>query len=85
MADNDQNNAQAEDDVKVMRPHKIYLKDASFESPNSPELFTLKWNPKLSVEISHSTSALEQDFHEVVLTLTCLLYTSDAADEYNPV
>ena len=53
-----------------MRIEKVYLKDASFESPKSPEVFTRQWQPNLSVDINTRATPLPDDRHEVVLTIT---------------
>ncbi len=50
---------------------KIYLKDVSFESPNSPQAFTEgEWKPKINVQINSSNSVIAQDTYEVVLDIT---------------
>lgn len=50
---------------------KIYLKDVSFESPNSPQAFTEgDWKPKINVQINSSNSVIAQDTYEVVLDIT---------------
>jgi len=50
---------------------KIYLKDVSFESPNSPQAFTEgEWQPKINVQINSSNSVIAQDTYEVVLDIT---------------
>ncbi len=50
---------------------KIYLKDASFESPNSPQAFTEgDWTPQINVQINSSNQQLTQDVFEVVLDIT---------------
>ena len=77
MSEEEQPEAQAEDKVKIFRPQKIYLKDASFEAPNSPELFTKKWEPKLGVEINNSVSVLGDDIYEVILTVTATVSVED--------
>ena len=52
------------------RPQKIYLKDASFESPNSPEIFTKEWEPKLEVEIDSHSDKIADDTYDVVMKVT---------------
>ena len=49
---------------------KIYLKDTSFETPNSPEVFTENWEPEVNVELQTEAKPLLDDVHEVVLTVT---------------
>jgi preprotein translocase subunit SecB len=70
MADNDQAAAQGEGEKKGIQPQKIYLKDVSFETPNSPGIFTLDWKPDVEIDIDNKSAVLADDLHEVVLTLT---------------
>lgn len=50
---------------------KIYLKDFSFESPQAPQVFRKEdWKPKTDLNLRSSTTALENNQHEVVLTIT---------------
>lgn len=77
MPEDEQQETQADDNKIISRPQKIYLKDVSFESPNSPELFTTKWDPKLGVEINNSVSVLGDDLYEVILTITATISVND--------
>lgn len=56
---------------------KIYLKDISFETPNSPESFTHKWEPDINIELNTSGKQLAQDVHEVVLGVTVTAKLAD--------
>jgi preprotein translocase subunit SecB len=50
---------------------KIYQKDFSFESPQSPGIFgSSEWKPQTNLNLRSSHSALEGNLHEVVLTIT---------------
>jgi len=49
---------------------KVYLKDTSFETPNSPEIFTEEWKPAVNVELGTSGKLLSENVHEIVLTVT---------------
>jgi preprotein translocase subunit SecB len=50
---------------------KIYIKDVSFETPNSPAIFAqAKWEPEVSVQLNSRAVTLENDMHEVVLSIT---------------
>ncbi|MFC1772839.1 protein-export chaperone SecB [Pseudomonadota bacterium] len=48
----------------------IYLKDASFEAPNSPAILTAETHPKLSLQINTSGSRLKTNLYEVILNIT---------------
>jgi len=49
---------------------RIYLRDASFESPRAPAIFEGTWNPQVQVDINTRSNTLDDIRHEVVLTLT---------------
>ena len=50
---------------------KIYIKDFSFESPQSPQVFRAKeWAPKTSLNLRSSHTPVDGDFHEIVLTIS---------------
>ena len=56
---------------KQISIQKIYVKDFSFESPNSPTVFTAgEWSPKTNLNLRSSHSQGEKDQSEVVLTIT---------------
>jgi len=70
MADTDQAAATNEGEKKSIQFQKIYLKDVSFETPNSPGIFTLDWKPNVDIEINNTSAVLADDLYEVLLTLT---------------
>jgi len=49
---------------------RIYLKDVSFETPNSPAVFTQEFKPEIEMQLNTSVSQLDKDVYEVVLTIT---------------
>ena len=50
---------------------KIYVKDFSFESPQSPNIFNAQeWSPNTNLNLRSSHSPVSETFHEVVLTIT---------------
>ena len=56
---------------KQLAINKIYIKDLSFESPQSPAIFKgSDWNPQTNLNLRSTHNALEDDAHEVVLTIT---------------
>ncbi len=56
---------------KQITIQKIYLKDFSFESPNSPAIFTSgKWTPNTNLNLRSSHTRHDDDRSEVVLTIT---------------
>ena len=53
-----------------LRIDRIFLKDASFESPSSPEVFLRQWRPELKLDINTQANRLSDNQHQVVLTIT---------------
>lgn len=49
---------------------KIYIKDLSFEAPNSPGIFTEQWKPQANMEMNTSFEKLDDEHYEVVLKMT---------------
>ena len=50
---------------------KIYLKDASFESPASPASFGQKpWDPHIELSLNHASEAIGENQYEVILKIT---------------
>lgn len=48
---------------------KVYVKDCSFEAPNSPGIFKSEWNPKIALTLNSAANKLAEDTHEVVLNV----------------
>ncbi len=50
---------------------RIYTKDLSFESPDSPSVFLKSWQPKISVDLNTKSNVIDDDGnYEVVLSVT---------------
>ncbi len=59
------------DSDKQLSIIKIYLKDFSFESPQSPEVFRAnEWSPKTNLNLRSTHTPVDGNFHEVVLTIS---------------
>ena len=67
MADEEQG---AAGEGKQLLLQRIYLKDCSFEAPNSPQIFSGNWEPKVNLNISTDARALDGDVREVALKVT---------------
>ncbi|MBU0499744.1 MAG: protein-export chaperone SecB [Gammaproteobacteria bacterium] len=63
------------EDKRNFELKRIYLKDVSFETPNSPRIFLEDWTPKIEFQLGTETQALENNHFEVVLkvTVTCTM------------
>ena len=60
----------AENPPQKFEIQKIYIKDISFETPNSPKIFTEKWNPKTDVHIQTENNKLDEKIYEVAIVVT---------------
>lgn len=56
---------------------RIYVKDVSFETPNSPGIFTGEWKPNLDLNLGTETKKLAEDTYEVTLTVTATVKSED--------
>ena len=52
---------------------RIYIKDLSFESPSTPQLFKKQWQPKITVDLNTKGDAIDdQGNFEDVRTITMI-------------
>jgi len=56
---------------------KIFTKDISFETPNSPKIFTEKWEPTVDFNLGTNATSLEEDLFEIALTVTVTVKTGE--------
>ncbi len=55
---------------KQFELQRIYLKDVSFETPNSPQIFLQEWKPKIDLQLGTETDRLDEGVYEVMLKVT---------------
>ena len=66
MAEQEQNTTE-----KQIAIQKIYVKDFSFESPHTRDVFAKQeWSPKTNLNLRSSHTTASENSHEVVLTIT---------------
>lgn len=56
---------------------RIYLKDVSFEAPNSPAVFTEEWKPETDLDLNTGVNVLAGSNYEVELSLTITVKSAD--------
>ncbi|MCB1761374.1 MAG: protein-export chaperone SecB [Gammaproteobacteria bacterium] len=56
---------------------RIYVKDISFETPNSPAIFTEEWKPESSLNLNSNVTQLGEGIYEVVLSITVTTKVGD--------
>lgn len=49
---------------------RIYVKDASFEAPNSPQVFTKEWKPEIKLDLNSGARKLDENHYEVSVKVT---------------
>lgn len=68
----------SEEQTQQFAIQKIYLKDVSFESPNSPQAFMGKdWQPSINVHLNTINNKLNDGVYEVVLDITVTAKQND--------
>ena len=55
----------------------VYVKDASYEAPNTPAIFREEWTPKMDFDVDVSAAQLDASHFEVVLHLTVTVSVGD--------
>ena len=56
---------------------KLYVKDVSFETPNSPMIFTQQWEPKVDFNLASNAQGLDKGLYEIALTVTVTVKLED--------
>lgn len=57
---------------------KIYIKDVSFESPDTPQAFSFtKWEPKIDLNLNNAHNNIDDNLYEAVLTITATVKHQD--------
>jgi len=49
---------------------RVYTKDVSFETPNSPAIFQKEWKPEIKLDLDTRSNKLADNTYEVVLAVT---------------
>lgn len=81
MADNEvpSENAQANQEKSQagFALQRIYVKDLSFESPNSPQVFQKQWKPEVKMDLSTKHKPVAENLYEVVISVTLTVAVED--------
>jgi preprotein translocase subunit SecB len=49
---------------------RIYVKDLSYEAPNTPHTFGEEWKPEVQLNLETKSTKVQENIHEVVLSVT---------------
>ena len=79
MAEENENNAKAEAPAQQFGIIKIYVKDASFESPHVPELFSgnATISPSINLQLNSEARKIGDDAYEVTLSVVVTATEND--------
>jgi preprotein translocase subunit SecB len=55
---------------------RIYVKDLSYEAPNTPHTFTEDWKPEVQLNLETKSTRIQDNVHEVVLSVTATVTSS---------
>jgi len=61
----------------VMALQKVYLKDASFEAPNAPQIFQEQGQPQIQMNLNQKVTTIAENTYDVVLTVTVTCTVND--------
>lgn len=73
MAEEQENQAVAADEEAAQGKfglQKIYVKDISFEIPDSPMVFQEEWEPSVNMDLGNTAAKIAEDIFEAVLSVT---------------
>lgn len=60
----------ADNDKPQFALQRIYIKDASFEAPNTPRTFTQEWKPEIKLDLNSGARKVDEGFYEVSVKVT---------------
>ncbi|PIE55766.1 MAG: protein-export chaperone SecB [Desulfobulbus propionicus] len=74
-------NEKTSNEAPVFRLQKMYVKDLSFESPNTPGVFVARnTEPKVDFNLQLKNKAIENDNYEVAISITAKVVDKKAED-----
>ncbi len=65
------------DNNPVFAIEKIYIKDASLETPNAPQIFLERDTPEVSVQMNNASEAIENGIFHTTLSVTVTAKLND--------
>lgn len=77
MSETDQTAAAGAANRPQVAVQRVYLKDLSFESPQSPDIFRSEWKPEVKMDLGTRHREMGEDHHEVVLQVTVTVRQDD--------
>ena len=56
---------------------KVYVKDISYETPNSPEVFKMEWKPVVDMHMTNEATPIGDNLFDIVLSITITVKIGD--------
>lgn len=56
---------------------RVFVKDISLETPNSPQIFLEEWQPELNLDIAVNSNKLDDVTYESIITITVTVKNAD--------
>jgi len=70
-------------DEQAFAIQKVFVKDISFESPNTPNIFLEKdWQPDVNLNLQSTSRTLDDNVYEVVLSITVTAKLNEETTAY---
>ena len=70
-------------DEQIFTIQKIFVKDISFESPSTPNIFLEKdWQPDVNLNLQSTSRAIDDAVHEVILSVTVTAKLNEETTAY---
>ena len=55
---------------------RIFVKGLSLEAPNTPQTFVEEWKPEVSLNLDTKSNRIQENLHEVILSITATVNTN---------
>lgn len=75
MHDKPQQTPQGDANAPHFEIQRIYVKDLSFEAPNTPHTFVEDWKPEVQLNLETKSNRIQENVHEVVISVTATVTT----------
>lgn len=77
MQDKPQQKPQGDDNSPHFEIQRIYVKDLSFEAPNTPHTFVEEWKPEVQLNLETKSNRIQENAHEVIISVTATVTSSN--------
>ncbi|MBA2649238.1 MAG: protein-export chaperone SecB [Legionella sp.] len=74
----DQKTSEPENPEAHFMIQRIYVKDLSFETKNTPAIFQQQWEPELNLDLNTQHTSLGDNAYEVILSVTATVSNQKA-------